>query len=264
MKVMPQFYLAPVMTAEMIALLIISLLVVSTTQITAMTGDFQPNTNASSVYYNQTMVLGKNIKNIVILIPNEAHEPPGLLKELRVVNQPFLPQNIVANVGTTLVWFPVDIPHTHQVSVINEDSRPVFDSGVIKFNKASKPLKLNETGKFDFREDTKNPKYPNFILNGTITIIDQKSPSIARSGITNPDTIVTYMIPANQLNKRISEFKSMGFGVDSIYKFKSLRGGGSEAGGDTQEYLLVLTSSGKEINAVISALQGITKTMPYT
>jgi hypothetical protein len=33
------------------------------------------------------MVLGKNIKNLVILIPNEGHEDPSVAKDLRVVQQ---------------------------------------------------------------------------------------------------------------------------------------------------------------------------------
>lgn len=228
----------------------------------------QPNTSAENVYNNHTMVLGNNIKNLIILIPNEAHEPPGLPKELRVVNQPYLPQNVVANVGTTIIWFPTDIPHNHQVSVVDKNSNTIYDSGVIKFNTASKPLKLNESGsQYVFYEKTKNPKYPNFVLNGTISVIDQQSASNTNTTSANglsPDTIVTYMVPSNELDKRISEFKSKGFGVDSTFSFKSLRGGGSEAGGDTQEYLVVLTSTGKDLGTVISALKDVTASMPYT
>jgi len=232
----------------------------------ALNSTSQPNAStAENLYNNHTMTLGNNIKNLIILIPNEAHEPPSLPKELRVVNQPYLPQNAVVNVGTTVVWFPTDIPHNHQVTVDDKNSRNLYDSGIIKFNTASKPLNLNDTGTFLFHEATKNPKYPNFELNGTITVVNQESPTNTNSSSgTNPDTIVTYMIPANQLDKRISEFKGKGFEVDSSYSFKSLRGGGSEAGGDTQEYLVVLTSSGKSIDEVTSALKEITATMPYT
>jgi hypothetical protein len=37
-------------------------------------GQQQPNIKAFNIYQTQTMVTGKNIKNLVILIPNEAHE----------------------------------------------------------------------------------------------------------------------------------------------------------------------------------------------
>src|SRR5919197_1333604 len=35
-----------------------------------------PNIKGSSIYQTQTIVLGKNIKNLVISIPNEGHEDP--------------------------------------------------------------------------------------------------------------------------------------------------------------------------------------------
>jgi hypothetical protein len=34
----------------------------------------QPNLSASSMYETKTMALGNNIKNLIILISNEAHE----------------------------------------------------------------------------------------------------------------------------------------------------------------------------------------------
>jgi hypothetical protein len=92
----------------------------------------------------------------------------------------------------------------------------------------------------------------------------QQSPSNTNSTSANADTLVAYMVPAKELDKRVAEFKSEGIGIDSTYSFKSLRGGGSEAGGDTQEYLLVLASSGKDLNEEISALHKVTSTMPYT
>jgi hypothetical protein len=42
----------------------------------------------------------------------------------------------------------------------------------------------------------------------------------------------------------------------------SLRGGGSAAGGDKQQVLLVLTSSGKNLNQVTSLAQ-VASTLPY-
>jgi hypothetical protein len=36
----------------------------------------QPNIKGSNIYQTQTIILGKNIKNLVILIPNEGHEDP--------------------------------------------------------------------------------------------------------------------------------------------------------------------------------------------
>src|SRR5919197_3629706 len=43
----------------------------------------QPNINAADIYQTRTMSLVNNIKNLVILIPNEGHEDPTQPKELR-------------------------------------------------------------------------------------------------------------------------------------------------------------------------------------
>jgi hypothetical protein len=71
------------------------------------------------------------------------------------------------------------------------------------------------------------------------------------------------MVPSKLLGKTISGLKSQGFTIDNQYPFTSLRGGGSAAGGDKQQVLLVLTSSGKNLNQVTSALAQIAATLPY-
>jgi hypothetical protein len=79
----------------------------------------------------------------------------------------------------------------------------------------------------------------------------------------NIDTITTLMVPSKLLDKTIADLKSQGFTIDNQYPFTSLRGGRSAAGGDKQQVLLVLTSSGKNLNQVISALANVASTLPY-
>jgi hypothetical protein len=48
-------------------------------------------------------VLGNNVKNLVILIPNEAHELINQPKDhYPLANQPYIPQNAIVNVGTAI------------------------------------------------------------------------------------------------------------------------------------------------------------------
>lgn len=68
--------------------------------------------SVSEVYKNKTMALGNNVKNLVVLIPNEGYESPNVLKEHRLINQPYVPQNIVASPGTNIIWFNVDVDHS--------------------------------------------------------------------------------------------------------------------------------------------------------
>jgi hypothetical protein len=217
------------------------------------------------------MVLGNNIKNLVITIPNEAHEEPGALpRDLRVTNQPYFPQNAVVNAGTTAVWFNNDVGHLHKITLVdNKNPKNVlYDSGNFPNFVASKPIKFNNTGTIAFSEAHTNPKYPNFVMNGTLTVVNQPS-AISSTNQTSPttganiDTIVPFMVPASQQDKFISEFKNQGFGVDSTYTFKSIRGGGTEGCGGMVS-LLVLTSSGKTLDQVISTLKQIAPTTSCT
>ena len=123
---------------------------------------------------------------------------------------------------------------------------------------------------------------PSYKMNGTLTVVNQPlstsfnnttttasstSSSVAATitnATKNVDIITTLMVPANLLDKAVSEIKGQGFGIDNQYPFKSLRGGGSSAGGDKNQILLVLTSSGKSLNEVISALNKVSPTMPYS
>ena len=110
-----------------------------------------------------------------------------------------------------------------------------------------------------------NPKYPDYVLNGTITVIKQLPPLFSSSTSNGIDTVAAFMVPLNQQDKLISEFKSKGFGIDSTHVFRSVRGGvGGETCSDIQESLLILTSAGKTLSEVVSALQGLAPTMPCT
>jgi hypothetical protein len=230
----------------------------------------RPNINASYVYHTASMILGNNIKNLIILLPNEDHEPPNyqhfnLRKDLRIINQTYVPDDVVVIPGTTIIWFSNDVGHVHKITLVDKSSNAtVYDSGPFKNFEATKPVKLNSTGHFAFLEASMDPKYPDYVLNGTIAVTKQLPP-LSSSNSNNIDTVAAFMVPLNLQDKLISEFKSKGFGIDSTHVFRSVRGGvGGETCGDVQESLMILTSSGKSLNEVVSALQGIAPTMPCT
>jgi hypothetical protein len=86
----------------------------------------KPDIKGSNIYQTHTMTLGNNIKNLVIVLPNEGHEDPNAKpKDLRIVNQPYLPQNAVINAGTTVTLFNADVGHHHQLTLVNNNSKIV-------------------------------------------------------------------------------------------------------------------------------------------
>jgi plastocyanin len=238
----------------------------------------QPNIHASNIYQTQTIVLGKNNKNLVILIPNEGHEDPSVAKDLRVINQPYIPQNAVVNVGTTVLWFNADAGHHHSITLVDNNTKnTVYNSGRFDNFNASKPFTFNNVGTFAYSGPSYDRAVPNYKMNGTVTVVNQpltttfNTTTAATSSSTgtgvpnnnNIDTITTLMVPSKLLDKTISELKSQGFTIDNQYPFRSLRGAGSQSGGDPQQVLLVLTSSGKNLNQVTSALTQIAAALPY-
>ena len=70
------------------------------------------------MYFNtKTMTLGNNVKNLVILIPNEGHHAAGEDNEARFLDQHFVPENTVVNTGTTVQWFNGDAGHERTIDV---------------------------------------------------------------------------------------------------------------------------------------------------
>jgi plastocyanin len=231
----------------------------------------QPNIKASNIFQTHNMVLGKNIKNLIIEIPNEGHEDPTAPKELRVVNQPYLPRNAIVNTGTTVTWFNADAGHKHQLTLLdNKSGTVVYESGLFDNFAASKPFRPNNTGTFAYSGPSGDKAVPNYKMNGTLAVINQpnsnsfNSTSSTAATPNNIDTISTIIVPAKLLNKVSTDLKGQGLGIDNQYQFKSLRGGGGTTGGDKNQVMLVLTSSGKSLNEVISALNKVIPTLGYS
>jgi plastocyanin len=91
--------------------------------------------------------------------------------DLRIINQTYVPDNVVVNPGTTISWFSNDPGHIHKITIVKKNSNAtIYDSGPFTKFQATKPVKLNYTGDFTFYEAGMNREYPAFVLNGTITV----------------------------------------------------------------------------------------------
>ena len=194
---------------------------------------------------------------------------------MRVINQPYIPENAIVNVGTTVTWLNADAGHRHSITLVDNNTKStVFNSGRFDNFNASKPFTFNNVGAFAYTGPSYDRAVPNYKMNGTITVVNQplaanfnttnaaaSATEVGRS--SNADTIVTLMVPSKLLARTISDLKNQSFTIDNQYPFTSIRGGGSATGGDKQQVLLVLTSSGKSLNQVTSALAQVASTLPY-
>lgn len=170
----------------------------------------QPNINATSLFNTRTLVLPKNIKNLIITIPDEAHHAPNAVPPKRYINQTFLPQNAVINLGTTIVWFSSDADHNHIININDHNNASIFKSGPFVFNTATKPVKFNKTGTHTFSDPvnalSKEAGVNGFIMTGTVKVVNLSSSGPFVSDITNNskiDTVGADMVPAKTVDQYI-------------------------------------------------------------
>jgi hypothetical protein len=70
------------------------------------------------------------------------------------------------------------------------------------------------------------------------------------------------MVPAKFLDKYRSEFENNGFTIDSTYTYKDLRGG--QRGTGSEQTLVVWKAHNVPLKIVISDLQELTSSLPYS
>jgi hypothetical protein len=202
------------------------------------------------------MSFGTNVKNIVLLIPNEGHESPTLPQEQRLINQPYVPAIIVVGPNTQIAWINGDVGHKHFITLVDKNSQQVYSSGKFDFNSITNPLILNDSGKYIYSESNVNKDDPKFIMEGTILV--QKDLSKTNQ---LPESVGLLMVPAKDLNKHVSELTGNGIEVIDKYTFKDLRGG--QKGTGAQQTLLLLGSTNAQ-EKLVSTLESITPTLPYS
>ena len=101
-----------------------------------------------------------------------------------------------------------------------------------------------------------NKDDPKFIMKGTIVIQDNLSKTSQL-----PETVGFLMVPTKDLDKHLSGLKGKGIDIIDKYTFKDLRGG--QKGTGSQQTVLILGSPNSR-DKLVSALESITPTLPYS
>jgi plastocyanin len=224
------------------------------------------------------MLLGNNVKNLVILVPNEAHEPYSL-KEQQLINQAFIPKNVRMNVGTTIVFFNADVGHDHrEVITKGLTGSRVFDTRIFSYDdddeddkipNSSRNYTFNEIGDFSYYDTVFGKK----VMNGTIEVVsnpltqtttmnnnnaDNNNPLTSYYPQYDFDTIGAFVVPTEMLNKYTRMFENQGLQLYDIYNFRNLMDED-----EANHSLIVWTSNGQTLKSIIEKLQKITPTLPY-
>lgn len=228
--------------------------------------NLQPNISAENTFNTKTMTLGNNIKNLVILIPNEGHHAAGEDNEARFLDQHFVPANAIVNTGTTVQWFNGDAGHERTIDVKDTDgTTSLFNTGEIVDSQASNPFTFSKSGVFNYEAEGD----PGVTMTGSVTVGNIQSPvtTSSSSASTNSnsssiDTVGILMVPTQDIDEYISQITGAGITVDNTYDFKDLRGG-QEGTGDTQT-LIVWTTGGKDLGETLSSLSELSADLPYS
>lgn len=220
---------------------------------------FGQNSNiAYDIFNSKTLIIPNMVQNFVILIPNEAHESPELPKDQRIINQPYVPQNLVASPNTKIIWFNGDVGHTRKVKLTDENSNDIFNS-VIHYNSASNPISL-KNGKFSYFESNVNKEDPKYQMTGTIVIQGNNKSYVDINNNSKLDSMAILMIPTTEVPKYSDILLEDNVNILDQYSFKDLR----ETGGGGSNQTLLVVGSANPIDMVIPELQRITSMLPYS
>jgi hypothetical protein len=250
------------LTGSVISLTLV-VVFLTTFSITSLAQNSDVQNMAIDIFNDKILTVPNTVKNFIILIPNEAHESPLLPEEQRLINQPYVPQNLVVGPQTNIIWFSGDVGHTRKVTLTDDNSKEIFDS-TLKFNSASEPLSLNHIGKFTYHEEHANSQDPDFVMEGTITVASADSPSNISKNVnetqSNIDTMAVLMVPTEDIREHSEIIGDNNINILDQYSFKDLRETGS---GGKNQTLLVLGSNNPP-RETISVLKKITSTLPYS
>jgi plastocyanin len=256
-------------------LVIIAIILVTTTSVSPFILEtFAQKSTASDLYDTKSLELSPNIKQLVILIPNEGHEsqnPGDISSDQRLINQPYIPQQATVNPGTMVIWFNGDVDHDHKITLNNDvnSENAIFDSGTFAYDETSKHIIFNDSGTFSYYETDVNNEDQDYVMNGTIDVVSQSSNadvmvstsppnSVNRTSVNgNADTAGVLMVPASDADRYVQDLQNSGFEIDSTHGFSDIRAG-------DQQVLLVWTTSGIGLDQVVSTLQRITPDLPYS
>jgi plastocyanin len=225
----------------------------------SQTEENQPNINATSVFDTGQMVLGDNVKHLIILIPDKGHHGPGELDEARFIAQPFVPQHAVVTPGTQVVWLSGNVGHDHNIVArdANNNNNTIFETGNFSEFATTRAITFNKTGTFDYADTTEYEG--GFRMTGDITVVNGGNSSDMPGNTF--DTVGVLMVPTRIVQDVVSGMRSGGLGIDSMHNFKDLRGGQSGAG--DEQTLVVWTAERKSLDEITSQLQEISTGLPY-
>lgn len=219
--------------------------------------------SASDIFNNKEHILPSNVKNLVVLIPNEGHHGPGEDDEARFIDQSFVPETAVISKGTNVIWYNGDVGHEHDIIVTSNmgSTSPIYQTGEFTEFEA-RNYTFNEVGEFRYADTV---EYDNgYIMRGNISVTDNNdNDSELLKTVGNSDTVGILIVPTQDISQSTSDLQNRGFLLDSMHNFQDLRGGQSGTG-DEQTLIVWRVPPSIQISTVLSHLSEFSSQLPYS
>ena len=219
--------------------------------------------DAETVYEQKNADLGNDIKNFVILIPNEAHESLKIPDQLPLANQPYIPQTLTAAKGTSITWLNGDVDHDHAIKFKTPNPQNLAETDIFASGEYT-TINFNQTGQYSYFEDNVNQEDEIFVMEGNINIVDSDVKTQLNTNVSSPpiNTAGILMVPSKDSQSIISTLESEGITTLSSYTFSDIRGGQKDTG-PTQTILIWGTQS-DNIDQALSPIIGVSNDLPYS
>jgi len=228
----------------------------------------QTNQDAKNIYEDKSFALNKDVKNFVVLIPNEAHESTNQDEDqYPFLNQAYIPQDLTINKGTSVTWLNGDVDHDHVIKFQPGNPQNLVETDQFAFPEYT-TIVFNQTGSYSYYEDNVNENDESFVMEGTINVVDsntenQTTATANSNSIQNGEsTMGVLMVPSQDFENIKSGLENSGIRVLSDYSFTDLRGG-QEGTGPTQS-ILVWSSNINNIENAITPIVDLTNGLPYS
>lgn len=224
------------------------------------------NQDARNIYETKSFTVDHNVRNFVVLIPNEAHESTNQDKnQYPFLNQAYIPTDLTISKGTGITWLNGDVDHDHVIKFEPSNPQNLEETNEFAFPEYT-TIVFNQTGSYSYYEDNVNDDDESFVMKGTINVVD---PNTENLNATNPDTTQNgegttgvLMVPTQDFENIKSDLENSGIRVLSDYSFTDLRGGQSGTG-PTQSIVLWASNS-NNIEEAIAPIIDITNGLPYS
>jgi plastocyanin len=210
--------------------------------------------NATKIQEQKSLVLGPSIKNLIILIPNEAHHGPNEERETRLIDQPFVPVNATVGRGTNVVWYNADVDHEHTLNLYdtkNTSGGLLGGDGDIDYNDVL-AYTFDAMGSYRYHDTQEYDE--NFQMSGMLNVVDPKTLT-SDSTESEIETVGTLIVPSDELENYLSQFKDSGIAIHDVHRYQD------PAGDDKQ--LIVWTSTGVGLQQTLEEIKDITSDLPY-